>query len=61
MMNQEKQGAEQTDGQRDATSSGLPIYFAKTLAGMERLLKDELVELGATDLVVVRRGVEFGA
>lgn len=61
MMNQEKQGAEQTDGQREAASNGLPIYFAKTLAGMERLLKDELIELGATDLVVVRRGVEFGA
>ena len=61
MMNQEKQGAEQTDGQRAEASNGLPIYFVKTLAGMERLLKDELIELGATDLVVVRRGVEFGA
>ncbi len=61
MMNQERQESSKTDGQREAASNGLPVYFAKTLAGMERLLKDELIELGATDLVVVRRGVEFGA
>ena len=61
MKNQEKQKAEQGLGRPNGAPSGLPTYFAKTLAGMERLLKDELLELGASEIVVVRRGIEFGA
>ena len=41
--------------------SDLPLYFAKTLAGMEQLLVSELVDLGAIAVKDVRRGVEFKA
>ena len=41
--------------------SDLPLYFAKTLAGMEQLLVAELAELGAISIKEVRRGVEFKA
>ena len=41
--------------------SDLPLYFAKTLAGMEKLLVSELVNLGAIAVKDVRRGVEFKA
>ena len=41
--------------------SDLPLYFAKTLAGMEQLLVSELMDLGAIAVKDVRRGVEFKA
>ena len=51
----------ENDSPSGQASSGLPVYFAKTLAGMEYLLRAELIEQGAQDLVTVLRGVEFGA
>jgi putative N6-adenine-specific DNA methylase len=36
-------------------------YFAKTLAGLEEVLKDELTELGAQNVQVRKRGVAFAA
>jgi putative N6-adenine-specific DNA methylase len=61
MKNQERQDKERGGSHQEGASNVLPKYFAKTLAGMERLLKDELIELGASDLSVLRRGIEFGA
>jgi putative N6-adenine-specific DNA methylase len=37
----------------------LSPYFAKTLAGMEQLLADELTAMGMKEVTVVKRGVEF--
>ena len=41
----------------------LPIaqYHVKTLQGLEELVADELREHGATDVRIVRRGVNFTA
>lgn len=39
----------------------LPLYFAKTLAGMEPFLVDELATLGAIEIREAKRGVEFHA
>lgn len=39
----------------------LPHYYAKTFAGLEELLAEELKSLGADEVVAGRRGVDFGA
>lgn len=41
--------------------SDLPLYHAKTLAGLESLVERELREHGAQVLRVGRRGIDFGA
>ena len=33
--------------------------LAKTFAGLENVLKDELIEIGASDVEIVTRGVKF--
>lgn len=60
-MSKSNQVDSSEQGVKERASSRLPVYFAKTLAGMEQLLKEELISLGTSDLVMVRRGVEFGA
>lgn len=42
-------------------NQALPIYFAKTLAGLEGFLEQELIELGGIDVGHAKRGVEFRA
>jgi len=39
----------------------LPLYFAKTLAGMEEFLEKELIQCGCLGVEQAKRGVEFHA
>lgn len=52
---------EELQGSTSTPRIDLPLYFAKTLAGMEGLLVDELAALGAIGITEAKRGVEFHA
>ena len=61
MNNENSENTDNSEAKVSKIESDLPLYFAKTLAGMEHLLGSELVELGAIGIKDVRRGVEFKA
>ena len=45
----------------DITNIPTAAYHAKTLAGLEQLVADELLAHGATEIKIGRRGVGFTA